>query len=557
MVWNYLGFLLSLWLVAWPAAAAELQLGDLSLRYGPPWERAPAQEEAVENSVILRWKGNGPGMTVFLPRHQVDLKVEEKRFYRQLEQSWRAQYGADARIYPLHLAGTSWRACRRPSLDGESTVFQLVNVYQGRAHHLLVIAAGRMETLPDSAEHLAASASWGGVRSVVLTRQHQEDLLLDYPNPLPPAPPTSAVSDPPAASATATPEVPVAAAALVMPEARQGETVPVPAATKMAEVPPAAAGPGQADVPVVATAVVEPEASRGAGPFPEPVGAAEAPAIPKEAGRPEVPAAATALHKPMEPEPPAAESSPVQVVGNAVESLAVASEPRPPLAEPGHRWHLARVIHVLPKGKRLTALAEEERARLGENGMLTGYGMSLAGKGYKGFLEGYAWEGEDARQLQRKPFARQWQLAWRPPEEIGPGEQAWGLQVTESGETPGQAMRLRLELLPICGQRDVVLAGFDALVKATENAGERLVALSEACHLPVGDPPVNVTSLPTGSEERSAALGLPAEWTRATGVREGDVKRLVVVASHPPAESSPQPGDALLAGVRSYFIYKP
>jgi len=490
MVRNYLGFLLSLWLMAWPAAAAELQLGDLSLRYGPPWERAPAQEEAAENSVILRWMGNGPGMTVFLPQHQVDLKVDEKRFYRQLEQSWRAQYGADARIYPLQLAGTTWRACRRPSLDGVSTVFQLVNVHQGRAHHLLVIAAGRMETLPDSAEHLAASASWGGVHSVVLTRQHREDLLLDGLKPLPPA--VSVIEQPPAVVAA-----PAAVTAVVEPEVRKDEPGPLP------------------EGPAAATAPAEPAASR-------------------------------------------TEASPVAEPEKGVEAPSAPAVPSQPVAEPGHRWRLARVIHVLPTGKRLTALAEEERGRFGENGMLTGYGMSLAGKGHKGFLEGYVWEEGDARQSRRKTFARQWQLAWRAPEEIGAGEQTWHLQIGEDNGAGGQALGLRLELLPLCGRRDAVLAGFDALVKSANGAGERLAALSGACQLPSGSPPFTVTNLSApGSEEQAAILGLPAEWTLATGVRKGDVKRLVVVASHPPAQPQPQPGDALLAGVRSYFIYRP
>jgi hypothetical protein len=493
MMRNYLGFLLSLWLMAWPAAAAELQLGELNLSYAAPWERALVQEEEAEKSFILRWKGSGSGMTVFLPRHQVDLKVEEKRFYRQLDQAWRAQYGADVRIYPLSLAGTTWRVCRRPSLNKDATVFQLVNVYQGRAHHLLVIAPGRLETLPEAAERLAATATWGGARSEMLARSSREDLMLEHMQPLSQAEaPSQPVTDVPPAA-----EVPVPAVAEAMPSG----AAPTP-------------GPG--------IAPASPESD------------SPSPAV--------VPASAPA------PAP------------------AAVSEPEPARIEPvrqdredGGQWRLARVIHALPQGKQLSVLAEAEKALLGHGGMLTGYGLSLTEKGHKGFLDGYVWEAGGGTKAARKTFTRNWQLDWRAPAAIGPGVHTWRLDVkeVEPGDVGGQDIGLHLEVLPLCGPRNEVLASFDALVQARANAGKRLAGLAEACQVPAADVTAAVNRLPPADGPGYAlALALPGAWTGQEAGREGDVKRLVVVASHPPAEP-PKLGEFLLGGVRSYFIYVP
>jgi hypothetical protein len=496
MMRNYLGFFWLLWLAVWPVQAAEVLVGDLALRYGPPWERAQAQEEDAEHSTILRWPAGE--VTVFLPHHQVALKTEEARFHRQLEQQWRALYGADVRIYPMEVAGTTWRVCRRPSLGGEGTVFQLVHVHEGRAHHLLAIAAGRLETLPAAVQGLVATARWEAPASLVLGRPSREDLALQE-HVLVPVPPASGPAMPaqaPAATAAPEPPTPVAVAA------------PEPVAT-------AAVGPGQA-VP------------------------APPPGIDPSAPQARIDPAPQARIDPA----PAAETRPPQV-----------AQVRPAPPEPA--WRLARVVHALPRGARLAELAEAETRRLGEGGMLTGYGLSRQGQGLQGFVEGYRWQDVPGQRPLRQAFARRWQLAGEAPRELRPGETAWTWAWAEQREGMDEAaagLAVRLEVTAVCGPRRDLVAAFDGLEKG--DPGGRLAGLTGACPRLADPSPATTLTLRPGAGGQ-VTLVLPPAWTDPASGRAGSVKRLVVSLSHRPGEPAPGLGDSLLGGLRSYYIYVP
>lgn len=147
------GIFAILTLLLWwmPAAAATLSVGDLRLEYGPPWQRAEADEESRLQSIILHLADATTPLTVMLPRHQPRLRMTEERFYRQLETVWRAQYGETARVDWLEAGGRRWRMVRRPSLDQTgSVVFHLVTVLEGRAHHLLAYAPTSAAELPEA-----------------------------------------------------------------------------------------------------------------------------------------------------------------------------------------------------------------------------------------------------------------------------------------------------------------------------------------------------------------------------------------------------------------------
>jgi len=149
--------LAALAVAAWclPALAASLSMGDLRLVYGPPWQRANAEEEARAESLILRQPDAALALTVMLPWHQSRLRIPQARFYQQLETVWRTQYGEAARFGWLEAGGLRWRMVRRPSLDrADAVVFHLVTVIDGRAHHLLAYAPSWVEELPEAVVHL-------------------------------------------------------------------------------------------------------------------------------------------------------------------------------------------------------------------------------------------------------------------------------------------------------------------------------------------------------------------------------------------------------------------
>lgn len=162
---NYRGIRLA-WLafclagVSIPAWPASLRLGALQLDYEPPWERAEAAAETAEDSLILRLEGTEARLEVFLPRQRPRLKVDEAHFLEQLEARWTAHYGAVASFGWVEAGARRWRLCRRPSLAGDATVFQLVAVHDGEAYQVVALSPGQTQSLPLSLRELLARASW-------------------------------------------------------------------------------------------------------------------------------------------------------------------------------------------------------------------------------------------------------------------------------------------------------------------------------------------------------------------------------------------------------------
>lgn len=129
--------------------AAPVRVGALSLDYDVSWQRASDEEEARADSVILRRPEADGQLTVTMPRQQTRLRVPEPRFYRQLEAIWRASAGDALRLDWLEVGGRRWRVARRPSVeDPDRTVFHLVTVLEGHAHHLLVSVPAGVAELP-------------------------------------------------------------------------------------------------------------------------------------------------------------------------------------------------------------------------------------------------------------------------------------------------------------------------------------------------------------------------------------------------------------------------
>jgi hypothetical protein len=451
MVRNYLGFfLLGCWLSA-AAWGAQVQVGDLSLSYAPPWERAASASEAADASAILRWRGAGGEFTVFLPRHQVELRLPEARFRRQLEQSWRSLHGADARIYPLSLAGTTWQVCRHPSIERDATVFELVAVHAGRVQHVLVNVGGRVETLPDPAQALLASAVWGGTHSIVLGESSREDEVLGQ------------------ALSFSLPTTP--------PAGQEGSPAP---------------GKAESTEAAQASRLAEAEGITGADGI------------------------------------------------------------------TGVGWRLARTIPLLPQGARLAELARAETQALGARGMLLGYGLTAWQRGVEGFVEGVLWSDATGVSSARQPFARRWQVDWQPPEAIGAGEQTWAVSIgdhrVEGWTGPAPMLNLGIDLHALCGRQADLVAVFNGLANAVAGAERKLAKF--AC--PGVRKPLHAeAALGPGSTTAALTLRLPESWVATRLGQKDKVKRLLAVATYPPARPDPGLGDTILGSARAYYVYVP
>jgi hypothetical protein len=123
------------------------QVGAMRLDYAESWKRGEAIEELESDSVILHAFDRDDGLTVFLPKRAVVLKIGTEQFFDQLERRWRAQYGSSASLSRIESAGREWRVCVRPSLERPATVFHLVTVHAGQAHHMLAVGS-RLGTEP-------------------------------------------------------------------------------------------------------------------------------------------------------------------------------------------------------------------------------------------------------------------------------------------------------------------------------------------------------------------------------------------------------------------------
>jgi hypothetical protein len=137
--------------------------------------------------------------------------------------------------------------------------------------------------------------------------------------------------------------------------------------------------------------------------------------------------------------PPGTESLP-PAVRDLVQGAAFQAPPTP--------WRHRLSLALLPQGEALEALAQAEADALGNQGMLTGYGVGAEKSGKPGqsweeagevrlnwFLEGFRWVEVHGRD-ERQPFEVRGQLVAVPPPRMGGGGPGHGI---ESGGIRGGA----------------------------------------------------------------------------------------------------------------------
>jgi hypothetical protein len=446
-----------LWLGLGMAWAGFVEVGAMRLDYGDAWQRGDGAEEAEDDSFILRASG-GAELAVYAPRRAIPLKIDEERFYEQLERKWRGQYGANARIRTLLMAGRTWRMCIRPSLEKPATVFHMVTVEAGRAHHLLAVGARDASELPEAVAILIAGASW-------LTSERVE----------------------------------IAAA-------------PTPGANAPASQPPV----------VGAVASFAPVAKAGS----------------EESAK--TPAQAASV----------AESIPARAPSAAV--------------APATRWKLLRAGRKISQGEALAELADIESRRLGDAGMLLGYGLRTPENALEWFVDGYLFDPFTPGKAGRRSFAHAWRLDWTPPAFLDFVDGA-AIRVRFSGggqNTSRDGMAgLHAEVRMLCGARQAMAQAFDALDRGAAEAETRFAELARACP---GDIPMpRVASVLATAAERDAAMPTGLDRTLPLGARpeltadppKDQVARLLLALRGIASVRGDAPGDVLLGGATAYYIY--
>jgi hypothetical protein len=261
-----------------------------------------------------------------------------------------------------------------------------------------------------------------------------------------------------------------------------------------------------------------------------------------------VAAAAETAAAPVEASAPASPPEPATQPTAPPETPALAADQPVRLLGP---WRLLRAARVGATGTDLASLAQVEAQRLGDAGMLLGYGLRLGDDSLHAFLDGYEFDPYVPGKAGRKPFAYAWQWSWRMPETWYPGI---GLSLPLN-RAAGDAAQVagagwRIEALALCGPRPAMVRAFDALDRGEARAEALLDALACAG---VARP------LATASAAPPDATGLTTlALARLEGVPEkaapGAVRRLLLSLG---ADQDATPGAALLRGARFLYIYGP
>lgn len=213
---------LLVWLLAAPACATGLSVGDLKLTVSAPWQRGSADEENDFDSVVLR-QSMGPSiLEVFLPKYRARPKTDAQQFFEHLEKSWRRRYGEDAQFDWLESGGMRWRVCKRPSRSGDGQVYQIVTVHGGEVYQVVAIVPPQTGNLPEAVKTLLASTTWDGATA-------SGDQVAHAPVPVSSAPVENAVVAQAEAPASAPVPAPVPVSAPVPAPAPAPVSVPAPA----------------------------------------------------------------------------------------------------------------------------------------------------------------------------------------------------------------------------------------------------------------------------------------------------------------------------------------
>lgn len=241
----------------------------------------------------------------------------------------------------------------------------------------------------------------------------------------------------------------------------------------------------------------------------------------------------------------------------AVHALAAQARFGPPPLPPPPRWALARTYRAQPDGATMDALVQGDAQRLAGAGMLTGYGLEYGleanNSSLDWFLEGFRWQGSDAR-AGRRPFILRGHLQATPPATLrAPAELALGLEQGEGMEGGGELLA-QVRVWRLCAPDSELEAALAPLDQG-ERAGLERIALEPRADCPA-TPARLAGELRAGSgqrREQSVALEAPAS---AVGTASAEPALLVEVALLP-AQDGEHLGDALLRRAGLFFLYRP
>ncbi len=228
-----------------------------------------------------------------------------------------------------------------------------------------------------------------------------------------------------------------------------------------------------------------------------------------------------------------------------------------PVPLPLERWVRARTYRFNLSGEILEAVVAADAERMGQDGMLTGYGLDYGESSVDWFMEGFEWKTVAGR-VARAPWATRGRLEVDAPAELGNGA-IWNLRlILPEGE---MGVSARLVEWDLCALPDVIREVLGRLKHGARGPMERLAATrSAACPEPVAAKPgERLKGAPGKMATATWSLPNPPRWSAEAASRAPETRlsrvRLVEAALEPGADRT-VPGDGLLERARLFFAYE-
>lgn len=230
-------------------------------------------------------------------------------------------------------------------------------------------------------------------------------------------------------------------------------------------------------------------------------------------------------------------------------------EPRP--------WIATRVIAAQPGGIALEALVQGDAERLGQDGMLTSYGIEYSqppgtpnagpGKRLAWFMEGFKWRnlvGGD----ERLPISLRGHLEARGEARAAGATAAIAIELRVAAES-GTGVEVDVSLLDLCAPTAELDAALARLERGARAPLERLARERPATcpALPAAMPPKGLLARPGNTVAQPLAFSLPPGLPVAAGL-----SRVQIVAVRPRlVGNEDELGQNLLRRLGLYFVYAP
>lgn len=226
------------------------------------------------------------------------------------------------------------------------------------------------------------------------------------------------------------------------------------------------------------------------------------------------------------------------------------------------RWAASRVMAAQPGREALEALVHGDAERLGQDGMLTGYGVEYrqlaettdvqAGPGSRlaWFMEGFRWHRREGRD-ERLPISLRGQLEARVPARAAGG---LALSLNVAAESISGVV-VEVGLLDLCAPAAELDAALSRLQRGARAALDRLARdrPADCPALPEAVPSVVLPGRPGKTVVETLAFPMPPSPPLAAGLA-----RLRIIAVRPRlAAGEDELGQGLLHRLGLYFVYAP